>query len=58
MSPNAKKQLTAVVAMLVAGAALAYISLGDIGETLGYSRAGICRNRREARRNPDCRIAF
>ena len=36
MSSNAKKQLTAVVAMLVAGGALAYISLGDIGENLVY----------------------
>ncbi|MEM6730066.1 MAG: cytochrome c maturation protein CcmE [Myxococcota bacterium] len=36
MSPNAKRQLTAVAAMLVAGGALAYISLGDIGENLVY----------------------
>ncbi len=36
MSPNAKKQITAVVAMLIAGGALAYISLGDIGENLVY----------------------
>lgn len=36
MSPNAKKQLTALVAILVAGGALAYISLGDIGENLVY----------------------
>ncbi|MEM6532017.1 MAG: cytochrome c maturation protein CcmE [Myxococcota bacterium] len=36
MSPNAKKQLLAVGAMLVAGGVLGYISLGDIGDNLVY----------------------
>ncbi|MEO1481963.1 MAG: cytochrome c maturation protein CcmE [Myxococcota bacterium] len=36
MTSNAKKQLLAVGAMLVAGGVLGYISLGDIGENLVY----------------------
>lgn len=36
MSPNAKKQLIGVAALLVAGGALAYVSFGGIEESLVY----------------------
>lgn len=36
MSPTAKKQLSAVIALGVAGVALGYISMGDIEENLVY----------------------
>lgn len=36
MSPNAKRQLTALGAIVVAASALGYIALGDIDENLVY----------------------